>query len=58
MEDHDPLTGLPIAYVGNPNTLPEKHKECDLGPRQRKPLAEFVFGGQWANVRHRAIITQ
>jgi hypothetical protein len=30
-----------------PETLPEKYKECDLGPRQRKSLAEFVFGGRW-----------
>lgn len=42
-----PLTGLAIGYLGDPNTLPEKYKERDLAPRQRKPLAEFVFGGQW-----------
>ena len=42
-----PLTGLAIGYVGDPNTLPEKYREHDLGPRQRKPLAEFVFGGRW-----------
>jgi hypothetical protein len=42
-----PLTCLAIGYVGNPNTLPEKHKQLDLGPRQRKSLAEFVFGGSW-----------
>jgi len=42
-----PLTGLAIGYVGNPNTLPQKHKELDLGPRQRKSLAELVFGGRW-----------
>ncbi len=42
-----PLTGLAIGYVGNPNTLPEKYREHDLGPRQRKPLAELVFGGRW-----------
>jgi len=42
-----PLTALAIGYVGNPNTLPEKYKEVDLRPRQRKSLSEFVFGGQW-----------
>jgi nitroreductase len=42
-----PLTGLAIGYVGNPNALPEKRKGYDLGPRQRQPLAEFVFGGRW-----------
>ena len=33
-----PLTGLAIGYVGDPNTLPEKYREHDLGPRQRTPL--------------------
>jgi nitroreductase len=42
-----PLTGLAIGYLGDPNTLPEKYRERDLVPRQRKALAEFVFGGQW-----------
>ena len=42
-----PLTALAIGYVGNPNTVPEKYKEVDLRPRQRKSLSEFVFGGQW-----------
>ena len=42
-----PLTGLAIGYVGDPNTLPEKYREHDLGPRQRMPLTEFVFGGRW-----------
>jgi hypothetical protein len=37
------LTGLAIGYVGNPNSLPEAYKERELGPRQRKSLAEFVF---------------
>ena len=31
-----PLTGLAIGYLGDPNALPEKYKERDLAPRQRK----------------------
>ncbi len=42
-----PLTGLAIGYLGDPNTLPENYRERDITPRQRKPLAEFVFAGQW-----------
>jgi nitroreductase len=42
-----PLTGLAIGYAGDPNTLPEAYRQRDLAPRQRKPLAEFVYGGQW-----------
>ena len=42
-----PLTGLAIGSAGDPNRLPEAYKQRDLAPRQRKPLAEFVFSGQW-----------
>ena len=27
--------------------LPEKYRDRDLAPRSRKPLTEFVFGGEW-----------
>ncbi len=46
-EGVQPLTGLAIGYVADPNVLPEAYRQRDLAPRQRKPLAEFVFGGQW-----------
>jgi nitroreductase len=46
-EGSEAWTGLAIGYVGDPNGLPEKLKERDLAPRQRKPLAEFVFGKKW-----------
>ena len=42
-----PLTGLAIGYPGNPALLPEAYRQRDLSPRQRKPLADFVFGGSW-----------
>jgi len=40
-------TAMAIGYRGDPTTLPEGLKERDLAPRQRKPLHEFVFSGQW-----------
>jgi nitroreductase len=46
-EGVQPLTGLAIGYVADPNILPEAYRQRDLTPRQRKPVAEFVFGGQW-----------
>lgn len=46
-EDVQPLTGLAIGYAGDPAALDESYRERDLAPRPRKPLAEFVFGGQW-----------
>lgn len=42
-----PLTGLAIGYAAAPGALPEKFRERDLAARARKPLSEFVFGGQW-----------
>jgi hypothetical protein len=42
-----PLTGLAVGYLGDPDALPETYKQRDLASRRRKPLAEFVFGGQW-----------
>jgi hypothetical protein len=40
-------TALAIGYKADPATLLEALKERDLTPRQRKPLDEFVFTGQW-----------
>ena len=40
-------TAMAIGYKADPARLPEALKERDLAPRQRKPLREFVFAGQW-----------
>ena len=42
-----PLTGLAIGYAADPGVLPESLRARDLAQRTRRPLAEFVFGGQW-----------
>ena len=44
-----PLTGMAIGYATAPGALPEKFRERDLAPRARKPLSEFVFGGEWGS---------
>jgi nitroreductase len=46
-EGVQPMTGLAIGYAADPNTVAEKLKERDLAPRNRKAVAEFVFGGEW-----------
>jgi nitroreductase len=46
-EGVQPLTGLALGYAAEPTTLPEPFRQRDLAPRKRKPLAKFVFGGQW-----------
>jgi nitroreductase len=46
-EGIEPKTGLAIGYAANPEALPESFRQRDLAPRTRKPLAEFVFAGEW-----------
>lgn len=50
-DGHQPVTALGIGYAADPNTLPDPLKQRDLAPRQRKPLAEFVFAGRWGTAR-------
>ena len=45
----DPLTGMAIGYVADPNTLPDDLRQRDESPRSRKPLQEFVFGSVWGS---------
>jgi nitroreductase len=48
--DHcEAWTAMAIGYKADPAKLPDALKERDLAPRQRKPLSEFVFSGQWGN---------
>ena len=39
----EPLTGLAIGYVGDPNALPEAIKQRDLAPRSRKKGGRVRF---------------
>jgi nitroreductase len=43
------VTGLAIGYAADPSALDEKLKQRDLAGRARKPLTEFVYGGQWGS---------
>ncbi|MGA8103558.1 MAG: nitroreductase family protein [Candidatus Acidiferrales bacterium] len=47
-EGWDPVTGIAVGYVGDPNMLPEKRREMELGHSARKPSRSFVFSGRWA----------
>jgi len=48
--DHfEAWTAMAIGYKADPAQLPDALKERDLAPRQRKPLSEFVFTGQWGH---------
>jgi nitroreductase len=42
-----PVAGAAIGHPGDPNLLPEKLRERELAPRERKPVSAFVFQGGW-----------
>jgi nitroreductase len=42
-----PVTGVAIGHPGDPESLPEKLRERERAPRERKPLSAFVFQGNW-----------
>jgi nitroreductase len=44
---------LAIGYLGDINALAEPYLQRDRAPRQRKPLAEFVFGSRWGSAHAR-----
>jgi len=46
-ENVQPLTGVAIGYLGDPDAMPEKLLERDLAPRTRKTLTEFVFESEF-----------
>jgi hypothetical protein len=41
------VAGIALGYPGDPEALPERLRQRELAPRERKPLTEFVFTGHW-----------
>lgn len=48
-EGYEPATGIAIGYAADPKDLSDAIKQRDTASRDRKPLAEFVFGGLWGS---------
>ncbi len=46
-DDVRPFTCLAIGYAGDPAASSREIRERDLTPRQRRPLSELVYEGQW-----------
>ncbi|MBC5995023.1 nitroreductase family protein [Pontibacter cellulosilyticus] len=46
-EGFEPVSMGAVGYVGDPETLPEQLKTRELAPRQRKPLSQIAFNGNW-----------
>lgn len=49
----DPVAGIALGYAGELERLPEKLRERELAPRQRKPLNTFVFEGRFGQASPR-----
>ncbi len=48
-EGYEPVDVIAVGYVGEPENLPADLQEQERAPRERKPLAQFVFSGRWGN---------
>ena len=46
-EDVLPVTALAIGYAAAPASTPEEWRERQVRPRERRRLAELVFGERW-----------
>lgn len=46
-EGYTPMAMIAIGYPGKVEDLPEKLRERELAPRQRKPLPKIAFAGRW-----------
>jgi nitroreductase len=46
-DGYEAVAGIAIGYPGDAAALPDKLREQEHGPRQRKPLESFVFTGAW-----------
>jgi nitroreductase len=46
-EGWEPVAGIALGYLGEPNSLPQALRDRELEPRSRKPLREFVFSDHW-----------
>jgi nitroreductase len=49
-EAFEPMAAMALGYAGDPSVLPEDLRARESGPRQRRPLAETVFGERWGQV--------
>jgi nitroreductase len=43
----EPIAAFVIGFPGDPQSLPEKLREREVGARSRKPLPDFVMSGRW-----------
>lgn len=49
-EGFEPVTMFALGYLGDANTLSDRHRESEIAERTRRPLEEFVFTDHWGEV--------
>jgi nitroreductase len=47
---YEPMAAMAIGYPGDPDSLSEKHRATETGPRARRPISDFVYSGAWGSV--------
>src|SRR5262245_8988043 len=46
----EPVAMIAVGYPGDPSLLPDRPRQREFKPRERKPASEFVFSSQWGQV--------
>lgn len=46
-DDFEPMAGLAVGYLGDPQMLSDDKRTAEQSPRSRRSLDEFVFGEDW-----------
>ena len=46
-EEFEPVAGLALGYLGDPEDLPEERQASEFARRSRRSLEEMVFSGSW-----------
>jgi nitroreductase len=44
---YEPVAMIAVGYPGDPAVLPDRLRERELTPRNRRPISDFVFSEQW-----------
>lgn len=45
--EFDPVAVIAIGYPGDLSVLDDRLRQREVNPRERNPISEFVFSGQW-----------
>lgn len=46
-EQYEPVAAIVLGYPGDPQSLPERLRQREMAPRERRPITDFVFTGRW-----------